>query len=444
MTSRAEHVPAGWSRDDAAGPAAQSGSTTDARLRSLRIPNPPRAGIRAMVAMAVVRSLASRLPVRIARADGTESGPSASGTPSLILRQPAMFYRRLGVAGRIGLGESYQLGEWDSDGLPALLATFATGIDGLVPPPVRRLGHLSRQSRATRPRSGLDRAKADVEYHYDLSNKLFELFLDETMTYSCALFEASTPGRLLAGEALLADAQRRKIDRLLDLARVGPGTTMLEVGTGWGELAIRAARRGAAVHTVTISAAQLSLARQRAETAGVADRITIHLLDYRQVDRTFCGPPGYDAIVSVEMIEAIGEGNWVNYFQALGRVLAAGGRVALQAITIRDDLAVARRTNNWLVKYIFPGGQLPSVQAINDIVSRHTGLRVLHHQTYGSHYEATLRLWRERFIRHTSAVRELGFDETFVRTWIFYLALCEAGFRSHYIDVGQFLLVRRA
>jgi cyclopropane-fatty-acyl-phospholipid synthase len=354
-----------------------------------------------------------------------------------------MFYRRIGAAGQIGLGESYQVGDWDSDDLPTLLTNFVMGIDRLVPPSIRRLRRFSRHRRHVGDTDCIAKARADVEHHYDISNDMFKLFLDETMTYSCALFETWPTGNLAASYRLLAEAQRRKVDRLLDLARVGPGTRVLEIGTGWGELAIRAAQRGAEVHSVTISEAQCALSQRRVARAGVGDRVKVELRDYRTLDHRFCGAQGYDAIVSVEMIEAVGERNWRSYLATLDRLLTQGGLVALQAITIRhDQLIVMRRTHTWLNKYIFPGGQLPSVKAIEDTLSQHTTLRVLDHRMYGEHYAATLRLWRERFASHSLQLERLGFDDVFVRSWTLYLAICEAGFRSRYIDVGQFLLGR--
>jgi len=279
-------------------------------------------------------------------------------------------------------------------------------------------------------------ARSNIRRHYDLSNELFALFLDETMTYSSALFREDAAGQPVAAAHLLAGAQERKIDRLLDVAGVGPSSRVLEIGTGWGELAIRAAARGARVRTVTLSQEQAVLAAERIERAGLDGRVAVELRDYRQVTGRF------DAILSVEMIEAVGERYWPDYFAALNRLLAPGGRIGLQAITMPHGRMVATRyTHTWVLKYIFPGGLIPSVTAIEEHAAA-AGLRVAARRDFGAHYGQTLRLWRERFCASEADVRRLGFDEVFARMWLLYLSYAEAGFRSRYLDVAQFLLVK--
>jgi len=234
----------------------------------------------------------------------------------------------------------------------------------------------------------------------------------------------------------LAEAQHRKIDRLLDRAGVGPGCRVLEIGTGWGELAIRAARRGATVRTITISTEQRAFAARRVAEAGLADRVRVELRDYRDLDGRF------DAICSVEMLEAVGERYWDGYFAALDRHLAPGGRIGLQTITMAHDRMLATRdTYTWIQKYIFPGGLLPSVTAIGDSLAR-TTLRITGREDFGAHYAETLRIWRERFGAQADRVASLGFDEVFNRMWTFYLCYSEAGFRAGYIDVSQLTLGR--
>jgi cyclopropane-fatty-acyl-phospholipid synthase len=275
--------------------------------------------------------------------------------------------------------------------------------------------------------NSLTQARTNVAEHYDLSNDLFAQFLDETMTYSSALFDTSQPTW-----ADLADGQRRKVDRLLDSARVGPGSRVLEIGTGWGELCIRAAARGAEVHSITLSAEQQRLAQRRVAEAGLSDRVRIELKDYREVDGR------YDAVVSVEMIEAVGYPFWPTYFQALDRLVSPGGRVAIQAITMpHARMLASRNTYTWIQKYIFPGGLIPSVEALVGVTERQTRLRTVGMLSLRPHYAETLRLWRERFTDHREAVSALGFDETFHRMWELYLAYSEAGFRSGYLDVYQ-------
>ena len=213
---------------------------------------------------------------------------------------------------------------------------------------------------------------------------------------------------------------------------------MLEIGTGWGELAIRAALRGATVHTLTISTEQRDLALRRVTEAGLSDRVTVELRDYRELQAE-----PFQAIVSVEMIEAVGEQYWPAYFTTLDRLLAPGGRIGIQAITMHHHrLLATRKTYTWIQKYIFPGGFIPSVRAIEESCRRHTRLRVQELQAFGTHYAHTLRLWRERFHQRRAEVAELGFDETFRRTWHLYLSYCEAGFAAGYLDVHQLVLGR--
>ena len=238
----------------------------------------------------------------------------------------------------------------------------------------------------------------------------------------------------------LAEAQGRKIERLLDEAGVGDGTRVLEIGTGWGELAIRAARRGATVHSITLSIEQLELAEQRIAAAGFADRVDRRAVDYRALATTGAT---YDAVLSVEMIEAVGHEFWGTYFQTIDQVLAPGGRVAIQAITMPHDRMLATRdAHTWINKYIFPGGFLPSVEVIDQITRDETALRLTGRLALGSHYAETLRRWDGRFLAQRDAVLALGFDEIFMRMWHFYLEYSRAGFACGYIDVQQLTFTR--
>ena len=399
----------------------------------------PRSPARATIARAVFARAVASLPVRMRLPDGRTAGTGGPGTPEMILYRPGNFYARLGASGLIGFGESYMAGDWDSADLTGLLTVFASQVATLVPPPLQRLRRLSVRRQPLAEDSSVDGARRNIPRHYDLSNELFAVFLDETMTYSAALFGTDAAGPPVAHAGLLAAAQRRKIDRLLDLAGVGPSSRVLEIGTGWGELAIRAAARGASVRTVTLSQQQQALAARRVAAAGLAGRVSVELRDYRQVDGR------YDAILSVEMIEAVGERYWPAYFEALDRLLAPGGRIGLQTITMPHERMMAtRHTYTWILKYIFPGGLIPSVTSIEDTVARFTGLRVAERYDFGAHYAQTLRLWRERFCARQAEVRELGFDEVFCRMWLLYLCYSEAGFLASYLDVSQFLLVRDA
>ena len=314
---------------------------------------------------------------------------------------------------------------------------FAAHAGHLVPPWLQRMRALAMRRPPPGDRQTRDGARRNIGRHYDLSSELFALFLDETMTYSSALFAAHADGTPLAADHLLADGQRRRIDCLLDRAGVGPGCRLLEVGTGWGELAIRAARQGATVVTVTISREQQALAARRVAEAGLAGRVRVELRDYRDIEGTF------DAICSCEMLEAVGERYWDAYFTALDQHLAPGGRIGLQTITMPHDRMLAtRRTYTWIQKYIFPGGLLPSLTAIENSLARSTRLRLTDRIDFGPHYADTLRIWRDRFQASASEVARLGFDEVFTRMWTFYLCYAEAGFRSGYIGVSQLTLAR--
>ena len=355
----------------------------------------------------------------------------------MILHRPREFFRRFGASGLIGFGESYMAGDWDCADLTGLLTVFAAHVDELVPPWLQRLRGLAVRRPPKDDAQTIAGARRNISRHYDLSNDLFALFLDETMTYSSALFGTGPDGTPVAAQHLLAEAQRRKIDRLLDRAGVGPGCRVLEVGTGWGELAIQAARRGANVVTITISREQQALAARRVAEAGLAAQVSVELRDYRDVAGEF------DAICSVEMLEAVGERYWDAYFAALDAHLAPGGRIGLQTITMPHDRMLAtRHTYTWIHKYIFPGGLLPSVTAIQNSLTGATRLRITGREDFGAHYAETLRIWRERFGARADEVADLGFDEVFNRMWNFYLCYSEAGFRAGYIGVSQLTLAR--
>jgi cyclopropane-fatty-acyl-phospholipid synthase len=388
---------------------------------------------RAAVARAVFGTAVAQLPVRVRLPDGSLHGDGGPAAPVMHIHRPREFFRRFGASGLIGFGESYMAGDWDSTDLTGLLTVFAAHAADLVPPWLQRLRRLAVRRQPADDLQTVAGARRNIGRHYDLSNDLFALFLDETMTYSSALFP-ERHGVPAASD--LAEAQRRKIDRLLDRAGVGPGCRVLEVGTGWGELAIRAARRGATVRTITISREQQALAARRVAEAGLAGQVSVELRDYRDVDGRF------DSICSVEMLEAVGESYWDGYFAALDRYLAPGGRIGLQTITMAHDRMLATRdTYTWIQRYIFPGGLLPSVTAIQDSLAR-TTLRITGREDFGAHYAETLRTWRERFGARADEVARLGFDEVFNRMWTFYLCYSEAGFRAGYIDVSQLTLAR--
>ncbi|OBI90528.1 class I SAM-dependent methyltransferase [Mycobacterium sp. 1245805.9] len=398
------------------------------------VPSGPLAAASGVVACRLLRRAAARLPLRLVYPDGTVVGAADPTAPTLFVRRPDALARRIGRHGLIGFGESYMAGEWSSNDLTGALTVLASSVADLVPRTLQRLRPLGPAFRPRWRAPSRARARRNVAEHYDLSNELFAEFLDETMTYSAALFP-----RLPAAPEDLAAAQRRKIDRLLDAAGVERGSRVLEIGTGWGELCIRAAARGAHVRSVTLSVEQQRLARQRVAAAGLSDLVEIELCDYRDVAGS------YDAVVSVEMIEAVGYRSWPTYFAAVERLARPGGRVAIQVITMPHDRMLAtRNTHTWIQKYIFPGGLLPSTRAISAITGRHTGLRTVEATSLRAHYAETLRLWRERFAARRDALARLGFDEVFARMWELYLAYSEAGFRSGYLDVYQWTFAREA
>ena len=369
--------------------------------------------MRTALAGLLFRLLTRRMPLRVAYPRKSVTG--APG-PTLVVRRPRELYRRLGAAGEIGFGEAYQAGDWDSDDLPGVLTAIATGLAGIAPRVQQRVWRL-RRMRPPRAEEGTpDAARSNAERHYDLSNEMFASFLDRSMTYSSALFEDR--------DSDLTEAQHRKIDRLLDVTGVGAGSRVLEIGTGWGELAIRAALRGAHVVSVTLAPRQRSLALERIAAAGVADRVEVRLCDYRAIEAV---PGGFDAVVSVEMIEAVGYDWWPAFAAAVLGHLRPGGRAGIQMITTDHDRMLATvNTYTWIQKYIFPGGLIPSAEAITSAFTA-AGATVVERFDFGSwHYAETLRRWRTA--------------SSFDRTWNYYLAFCEAGFTAGYLDVCQLVV----
>ncbi|MGH3745550.1 MAG: class I SAM-dependent methyltransferase, partial [Mycobacteriales bacterium] len=341
------------------------------------VPDKP---LRARIAHALFSRAVGRLPLSVELPDGRVLG---RGGPVMTVRRPEALEARIGATGLVGFGEAYMAKDWDSDDLAGVLTVFAGSIATVIPAWLQRFRRIAVLAQPKSERNSPKNSRNNVARHYDLSNDLFELFLDETMTYSSALFDEAAPTW-----SDFAGGQRRKIDRLLDGARVHEGTELLEIGTGWGELALRAAARGARVTSVTLSCEQKELAERRIADAGLADRVTVELRDYRDQRGRF------DAVVSVEMIEAVGFDYWHVYFGTIDRLLRPGGRVALQAITMpHDRMMASRNTYTWIHKYIFPGGIIPSTRSIESNVRADTSMRVVDRHAMGPDYAATLRLW---------------------------------------------------
>jgi cyclopropane-fatty-acyl-phospholipid synthase len=328
--------------------------------------------------------------------------------------------------GDIGLGESFIDGDWSTDDLPGLIELFIRNrheFDALIyggrcSGLWYRLRHLLRRN----TRSG---SRRNIRAHYDLGNDFYRLWLDPSMTYSSALFAKEG--------ASLQEAQTLKYRRILDELKVAANDSVLEIGCGWGGFAEIAAReRQAKVTALTLSEAQLCFARRRLADAGMA--VDLRLCDYRDMHGRF------DAITSIEMLEAVGERWWPDYFACLSRNLKPVGRACVQTIVIADDLFERyRKGTDFIQQYIFPGGMLPSPSAFRRAAER-AGLRVAQAFRFGHDYARTLREWRRAFHVQAAQVRLLGFDECFVRAWEFYLAYCEAGFRAGSLDVVQFTL----
>jgi cyclopropane-fatty-acyl-phospholipid synthase len=383
-----------------------------------------------------VNQAVRRTPVQVIYPDGTVRGGGDASSPRLEVVRPKALHERMGHNPKIGLGEAYMAGDWrvaDGSDLGEALTPFAARLTALVPEPWWKLRIFVDTKIPHRHKNTPEGSRRNIGAHYDLSNDLFATFLDPTMTYSSAMFD---PERPAAGQDL-EQAQYLKLDAILDQAGVTAGSRVLEIGTGWGALAIRAAGRGAHVTTVTLSTEQLEMAQGRVSAAGVADMVDIRLQDYRAVTGQF------DAIVSVEMIEAVGEEFWPTYFSKIDSLLAPGGKVAIQAILMPHQRMLAtRKSFGWIQKYIFPGGLIPSYEAIENTVAAHTTLRVTQRHDFGQDYAETLRRWRASFTRHRQAVEQLGFDENFMRMWEFYLAYSEAGFASDYLQVSQIQMQR--
>jgi len=342
------------------------------------------------------------------------------------------FYDAIALRGTVGFGEAFRDGYWSTDDLVTLIRICVqnAGVMGRVETRLARFAQrFLRLYHALRDntRSG---SRANIAAHYDLGNDFYSLFLDETMTYSCALFESE--------DSSLKDAQTAKIDRICRKLALAPGDHLLEIGTGWGALAVHAARSyGCRVTTTTISKEQLAFARERVAREGLEGRVTVLCEDYRDLRGRF------SKLVSIEMIEAVGW-KWLPlFFERCSELLAGDGLMLLQSITIREDqFERSLREIDFVKRYIFPGCCLPSFAEIARGVASATDMSLRQVEDLTPHYARTLRVWRERFLANREAARRLGHDERFLRLWEFYLAYCEAGFEERYTRDIQVLLAK--
>ncbi|GAB6110722.1 DUF1365 family protein [Desulfomicrobium salsuginis] len=359
-------------------------------------------------------------------------GPDDGGPRvELAVHRPRFFQRTL-FSGDIGFGEAYADGDWTAPDLTGLLRLLALReetlndrrfLPALAGRTLNFLSHLRRPNTV----SG---SRRNITEHYDLGNEFYRLFLDRTMSYSSGIFQRD-------GDSL-EQAQQNKMGAVLEMAGIGPGDHVLEIGCGWGGFALEAVRRtGCRLTGITISAEQYRLARERVREAGLDDRIDIRLEDYRHVQGVF------SRIVSIEMLEAVGHGNLPEYFEAVDRLLAPGGRAVIQVITMPDRKYDAyRRGSDWIRKHIFPGGHLPSLGAMVAAMSARTRLGPTRLDDIGLHYARTLRLWREALLARRADVLAQGFDETFLRKWEYYFSYCEAGFLCRTVRNYQMQLSR--
>jgi cyclopropane-fatty-acyl-phospholipid synthase len=356
---------------------------------------------------------------------GREDGPHAT---VVLHRWRAV--RRLLTGGDLGFAEAHIAGDWSSPDLLGLLELAmrnAEAIDGKLrgTAPIRLANRLRHLLNANTPRG----SRRNISFHYDLGNEFYERWLDPQMIYSSALYRD-------AGQTL-EEAQDTKLDRIVELLAPAEGDAILEIGSGWGALALRLARRRTRVTGLTLSTEQLAWARDRATKDGV-DRCAFELKDYRKATGRF------DRIVSIEMLEAVGERYWPTYFGKLRELLAAHGTAVLQVITIDEKrFEHYRRTTDFIQRHIFPGGMLPTKSAIAREANA-AGLEVVGHETFGESYARTLEEWRRRFLRAWPAIEQMGADLPFRRLWDYYLCYCAAGFRTGAIDVGLYTLRHKA
>ncbi len=372
-----------------------------------------------------------RLTVHLPDTSIVEAGDPDSDLHATMWITREAFFRKFALGGDLGAGESYMDGDWRTDDLCRFVELILRNQAYLpLDSWLSRVLNLPSDWLHVRRRNSRRGSRRNIGAHYDLSNELFATFLDPSMAYSSAVFHS--------GDESLADAQRQKFERWCEALRIGPLDHVLEIGSGWGGFAMHAARtRGCRVTGITVSAEQLALSRQRVATAGLADRVSFEFCDYRDVRGQ------YSRVVSIEMIEAVGEHYWPSYFKKIDEVLAPGGLAGIQSITMVDHrFDDYRKHCDWIQKYIFPGGLLPSIREVASVCAAGTQLGVIALEDRALDYARTLLAWRWEFFARLDRVRELGFDDRFIRMWEYYLATCEAAFRTRNLGLVHFVLAR--
>ncbi len=344
----------------------------------------------------------------------------------------AALYTRVLTHGALGAGEAYMNGYWLCDDLTLMVELFLRNRQhiGKIGPGMRWLAKPAQLLLRFMQRNTLQGSRRNIEAHYDLGNELFELFLDKTMMYSSGIFHRP--------QTTLQEASEAKLEAICQKLQLKPTDHVLEIGTGWGGFALYAAKHyGCRVTTTTISKQQHDYAMERIRHADLEDRIELLFDDYRELNGR------YDKLVSIEMIEAIGHRYFDTYFRKCSELLKEDGMMLLQSITIADQrYQAAKNSIDFIQRYIFPGGCLPSNAVLSDAVARNTDMRIFHLHDIGPHYATTLRHWRNRFFANIEKVRQLGYPERFIRMWEYYLAYCEGGFRQQAIGTVQLLLVK--
>ena len=407
-----------------------------ASLRASRAGSPGEPLLVRLARRAVMRLLDSLEVGRIAIEECGEThmfeGAQAGSAVTIRIDDPRA-YPAMAFGGSVGAGESYMAGFWTADDLTGLIQLMLRNYDALERMDRRGLAALAAPLRRFlywTQRNTLSGSRRNIAAHYDLSNEFFALWLDPTMSYSCAIFEE--------GSTDLEAAQLAKIDRACRTLRLRPTDHLLEIGTGWGSTAIHAAREyGCRVTTTTLSRRQAEEARRRISEADLDDRVTVLEQDYRDLKGT------YDKLISIEMIEAVGAERFDDFFAQCSRLLEPHGMMLLQAITIRDkQFKRAAKTRDWLKKHIFPGSCLTSVSAMMESVRRRTDFVCADLHDIGPDYATTLRLWRDRFHDRIDEVRALGFDDRFLRMWEYYLCYSEGAFLERHTSDVQMLLAR--